>query len=151
MAADNDKDQPKQPSAAATSDARAGQERRAGLDRRAGEMEARMVGPGQYVFREGEAGDLAFVVKSGQIEIVKQIEGKDVSLGVMKEGAMFGEMALIDNKPRMASARAAGGNAALYVISRKQFESKLNEANPFIRKLLIILAENVRSASSKIK
>lgn len=151
MAADNDKDQPKQPSAPATSDTRAGQERRAGLDRRAGEMEARMVGPGQYVFREGESGDLAFVVKSGQIEIVKQIEGKDVNLGVMKEGAMFGEMALIDNKPRMASARAAGGNAALYVISRKQFEAKLNEANPFIRKLLIILAENVRSASSKIK
>ncbi len=151
MAADNDKDQPKQPSAPATSDARSSQERRAGLDRRAGEMEARMVGPGQYVFREGESGDLAFVVKSGQVEIVKQVEGKEIDLGVMKEGAMFGEMALIDNKPRMASARAAGGNAALYVISRKQFEAKLNEANPFIRKLLTILAENVRSASSKIK
>jgi CRP-like cAMP-binding protein len=151
MAADHDKTQPKQPPAPAEADTRTGQERRTGLDRRAGEMEARMVGPGQFVFREGETGDLAFVVKSGQVEIVKQAEGKEISLGIMKEGAMFGEMALIDNMPRMASARAVGGNAALYVISRKQFEAKLNEANPFIRKLLLILAENVRSASAKIR
>ncbi len=64
---------------------------------------------------------------------------------------MFGEMALIDDQPRMASARAVGGPAELYVFSRKQFDSKLNGTNLFISKLLSILAGNVRSSSEKVK
>ncbi len=64
---------------------------------------------------------------------------------------MFGEMALIDDQPRMASARAVGGPVELYVISRKQFDSKLKGVNLFIIKLLQILAVNVRSSSEKVK
>jgi CRP-like cAMP-binding protein len=143
------KEQPKP--APAASAPRAGDDRRAGLDRRAGEIKTRVLLDGQYVFREGETGDLAFVVKSGKIEILKTADGKEMSLGVVSEGGMFGEMALIDNKPRMAGARAKGGPAEIMVISRQHFETQLKATNPFIRKLLLILAANVRNASTKIK
>jgi CRP-like cAMP-binding protein len=143
------KQQPAPVPAAGTS--QSAEDRRSGGDRRAGEIKTRALLAGQYVFREGETGDLAFVVKSGAIEIVKSGEGKEMSLGVVKEGGMFGEMALIDNKPRMAGARAKDGPAEVLVISRQHFETQLKAANPFIRKLLLILAANVRNASAKLK
>ena len=111
---------------------------------------------GGFVFREHETAQEAFIVKSGTVEIFKtfQEEGqqpRDVVLGELGEGSMFGEMALIDDQPRMASARAVDGPAVVYVISRRQFNTKLDDANLFIVKLLSILAENVRSSSEKVK
>ena len=111
---------------------------------------------GNFVFREYETAQEAFIIKSGKVEIFKPFteeghEPREVTLGTLEAGAMFGEMALIDDQLRMASAHAVGGQVELYVISRKQFDSKLNGANLFISKLLQILAENVRSSSEKVK
>ena len=64
-------------------------------------------------------------------------------------GAMFGEMALIDDETRMASARAKDGPVSVHVITRDQFDSKLDGVNPFVTRLLRILAGNVRSSSKK--
>lgn len=140
------------------------QERRRKKDRRKAQRrlashlpgEVKHYDEGRFVFRERELGDQAFIVKSGKVEIFKSFNegGQDprtVILGELGEGAMFGEMALIDNEPRMASARAVGGELAVYVITRRKFESKLGETNLFIGKLLQILAANVRSSSEKVK
>jgi CRP-like cAMP-binding protein len=72
-------------------------------------------------------------------------------LGKLGEGSMFGEMALIDDQPRMASARAIDGPLVVFVITRELFNAKLDDANLFIGKLLSILAENVRSSSEMVK
>jgi len=111
---------------------------------------------GGFVFREHETGHEAFIIKSGTVEIFKSFaeEGhqpREVILGTLGPGAMFGEMALIDDELRMASARVAGGPAEVFVISREQFNAKLDGVNLFISKLLQILAENVRSSSEKVK
>jgi len=111
---------------------------------------------GGFVFREYEMAQEAFIIKSGTVEIFKSFaeeghEPREVTLGTLQAGAMFGEMALIGDEPRMASARAVGGLVELYVITRGQFNSKLNGVNLFISKLLQILAENVRSSSEKVK
>ena len=108
------------------------------------------------MFREYETAQEAFIIKSGKVEIFKSFteeghEPREVTLGTLEAGAMFGEMALIDDETRMASARAVGGLVELYVITRKQFDSKLNGVNLFISKLLTILAKNVRSSSEKVK
>ncbi|NQW01482.1 MAG: cyclic nucleotide-binding domain-containing protein [Rhodospirillales bacterium] len=102
-----------------------------------------------YVFREHETGQEAYIVKSGQIEIFKTITEDSVtrehSLSILQAGTMFGEMALIDNKPRMASARAYRGPASVFVVSQKQFASMLDPVNPFVKKLLEILVNLVRA------
>ncbi len=104
----------------------------------------------QYIFREHESGQEAFIVKSGNVEIFKTSSDSgsvlETSLGILPPGTMFGEMALIDNKPRMASARAYKGEVSLMVVTQQQFNTMLQPVNPFVKKLLEILANHVRSA-----
>ena len=50
------------------------------------------------ILKEGSDGEKAYVVQSGAVEIIKDIDGKTVVLGIVKQGGIFGEMALIDDK-----------------------------------------------------
>jgi len=119
-------------------------------DRRGANIEIREIHDKQHIFRESEVGDLAFVVNSGTVEIVKFINDKEVVLGTVGKGGMFGEMALIDDKPRMASARAVGETTVM-VISREMFNKKLSRMDPFARGLINILSDHVRRMSSDRK
>ncbi len=127
------------------------EERRSNSDRRG--IQTKTFNDKQYIFREHESGQEAFIVKEGQVEIFRVVTENDVpkeiSLGILEAGTMFGEMALIDNKPRMASARAHNGAVTVMVVSQKQFNTMLEPVNPFVRKLLEILATHVRTASNK--
>ena len=91
-------------------------------------------------------GDRAYVIQQGLVEIVKSTDDGDIVLGTVGKGAIFGEMALIDDGPRMATARAAKA-CTLIVITRPAFEVKMARTDPFIRGLLKIVVENVRSVS----
>ncbi|MBF0455401.1 MAG: HlyD family type I secretion periplasmic adaptor subunit [Magnetococcales bacterium] len=62
--------------------------------------------PGDFIFKEGEVGQLAYVVVSGVVEVCKLSGGNYVKLQELKEGTMFGEMAIIEKTARSASARA---------------------------------------------
>ena len=102
---------------------------------------------GDFVFKEGEEGNQAYVVQEGTIDIVrKNSEGEDIVLGTVEKGGIFGEMALIDSKPRMAMARCSKGSTII-IVSRAMFEEKLSKSDPFIRGLLNILVNNIRELS----
>ena len=103
---------------------------------------------GEYIFKEGSCGSRAFVVESGEVEIVKSVSGQEKVIGKVSPGAIFGEMALIDDRPRMASARASKGSSVI-VISRPMFQAKLDNTDPFIKGLLTILSDHVRSLSQQ--
>ena len=66
----------------------------------------RSLAAGDVLFREGEVGDFAYQVSSGEIEICKFNGEEYITLAKLKKGALFGEMALIDRQPRSAMARA---------------------------------------------
>ena len=62
---------------------------------------------GDLIFREGDQGSEAFRILEGRIEILIQVSGQgDVPIGHLLPGDIFGEMALLDDKPRSATARA---------------------------------------------
>lgn len=61
---------------------------------------------GEIIFREGDASNNTYIIKSGQIEISKGIGNQKIVLAVLKEGDVFGEMGLIEEKPRSATATA---------------------------------------------
>jgi CRP/FNR family transcriptional regulator, cyclic AMP receptor protein len=105
---------------------------------------------GAYIFREGETGDLAFVVLNGKVEISHVVDEKDVPIGVVNKGGMFGEMALIDNGQRMGSARAVEGAVETLVISREVFHKKLESADPFHRALIDILTSHIRGLADQL-
>ena len=98
---------------------------------------------GEHIFREGEAGVNAFILQSGSVEVYRSVDGVDKVLATIGEGAIFGEMAVIDASPRMASARM-GEAGTIIVVTKKMFEAKMLAADPFIRGLLRILVENLR-------
>ncbi len=101
---------------------------------------------GDRIFKEGDEGNQAYVVQSGEVEIVKEIDGVVTVLGTVGQGGIFGEMALIDSKPRMALARCYKGSTII-IVSRGMFEQKLAKSDPFIRGLLNILVNQIRKNS----
>ena len=94
---------------------------------------------GQAVFRQGDAGELMFAVIEGTVDII--IKGHTVEK--IGAGGVFGEMALIESRPRVATA-LVGADAKLVPIDRKRFEF-LVQQNPFFAlQLMTIMAERLR-------
>ena len=109
-------------------------------------MSRQTFAPKEVIFREGAAGDVAYVVQEGEVEIARTTSKshKRRVLGVITKGGMFGEMALIDGQPRMADATAITETTCV-VIKRGIFERKLESADPFIKGLIRIFVRNIRS------
>ena len=98
----------------------------------------------QHVFREGEVGDSAFIVVDGTVAIYRLTEEGEQVLATLAKGAMFGEMALIEARPRMAMARAAA-TTTVVVIPKALFSSKVAKCDPFVRCLVGSYAKLIRS------
>jgi CRP-like cAMP-binding protein len=104
--------------------------------------------PGQKIFPEGAFGDVAYVVVTGEVEIARTVKGQRKVLGTIGSGGVFGEMALIDGKPRMAEA-VAMKQTVCSVIKRGVFDHKIKTADPFVKGLLRVLVQNVRSMADR--
>ncbi len=109
-------------------------------------LERRVLQDGDVIFREGEPGSSAYILQEGAVAISKVIDGVEEELAVIGKGGIFGEMALIDDQKRMATARVRG-NATIVTVSKQMYMEKLKKTDPFVRALLRILVETVRSSS----
>jgi CRP/FNR family transcriptional regulator, cyclic AMP receptor protein len=103
-------------------------------------LERKLFYAGQKIFSEGDRGDRAYLIQAGNVSIVKN----EMPLATLGPGELFGEMALIDDKPRMASAIATN-DVSVVIISRDTFNEKLAKTDPFIRGLLNIFVRNIRN------
>ena len=101
------------------------------------------------VFREGDPGDCAYLIEKGEILITKKTPDGEMELGRLGPGSIFGEMAMIDQQPRMAKATAMIDTTVTFV-NHQMFEKKLQAADPFLHALLLILVRNVRSVSAQL-
>ena len=88
--------------------------------------------PGEQVFEEGDAGDSLFMILSGEVEVLKRFDGKEVVVGTLGPGEYFGEMALLGPHPRSATIRARTAMDVL-VLPRADF-SALTGSLPEFRK-----------------
>jgi signal transduction histidine kinase len=79
---------------------------------------------GENLFREGDEADSAYVITTGEIEVLKESAGREVRLAVLGPGALIGEMALLALAPRNATCRALT-DAALVSIPRETFNHLL--------------------------
>ncbi|HEY4574664.1 MAG TPA: cyclic nucleotide-binding domain-containing protein [Thermoanaerobaculia bacterium] len=106
----------------------------------------RKYGPSQVIFHEGEMGNEMYVVLEGRVMISKYIPGAgEEALAFLERGGYFGEMALIDNEPRSADAKAHEGGAVVLVISREVLEGILDINKISSIRLLTILCNLVAS------
>ena len=107
--------------------------------------QSRKYRPGMIVFREGESGDYACLVKSGNIELLKLATPELPPFATLGTGQMFGELALLDGSPRMATARAsAAGEVELVIVDRARFVSKISNLTPTHRELFEFFAGFIR-------
>ena len=79
---------------------------------------------GEVLFQEGEPGDAFYAVFSGAVEIVKRTASGTEKMAIRRTGEAFGEMALLDDAPRSATARAIE-ETRLVTISRESFQALL--------------------------
>lgn len=106
-------------------------------------------GKEEAVFHEGEIGDALFIVMEGQIRISTMVPGVgEEALAVLKPGAYFGEMALIDDFPRSASAIAHEAPVKLLAIYKRDFKKLMAEDKEMAYKLMSVF---IRTLSSRLR
>lgn len=109
----------------------------------------RSLASGDILFREGEVGDFAYQITSGEIEICK-FNGEDyVTLSTLGKGSLFGEMALIDRQPRSAMARATK-ETIVKEIDQNALLNYLKNSPQTAFNMLQQLASYARNANEKL-
>lgn len=105
---------------------------------------------GTVLFQEGEPGKDMFVLQSGKISISKKVRDVEKVLAVLGPGEFFGEMAIISNKPRNATATVTE-DAKLLVIDPKTFEAMIRGNAEIAVRMIKKLAERLSEADAQIE
>lgn len=111
----------------------------------------RTVSAGDFVFQEGEPGDEAYIIASGEVEILRKNAMGERTLAILGRGDILGEMALIDDQARMASAKARK-DTELAVIPQETFKTKLDqvaETDHVVRRLIDTFVTRLRGVPSE--
>lgn len=110
---------------------------------------------GSMIFREGERGEKLYIVLDGRVRISKFIPGVgEEALAVLDRGDFFGEMALIDDKPRSADGKAHEGDATVLSIDRATLNEILSmdphASLQFLNLLCRMISRRLREINEKI-
>ena len=99
---------------------------------------------GTMITAESQIGTSMFLIQDGQVKISKVVDGNEVILSILKRGDMFGEMSLLEHKPRSASA-IAQEKTRLLVINSKNFDQMVMTQPQLISRLTTTLADRLWS------
>ncbi len=102
------------------------------------------------LFDEGQTGDAAYLITKGEVEIRVGVRGESPRVLARRgKGAIIGEMALFDNRPRMAAAIAMTPVETIK-ISRDEFRNRLDEMDPVMRSILLVLVKRLRQMNDEL-
>lgn len=105
---------------------------------------------GTVLFQEGARGEEMYIIQSGKVKISKRIRGVEKTLAMLEKGEFFGEMAILNDKPRSATAETVAESEML-VIDRKTFESLLRSNVEIAVRFIKRLAERLREADEQME
>jgi len=111
-------------------------------------VQRRFYQEGDQIFFEGDQGHTVYVVQSGEVEVFTFVDGVEKVLGKFTKDDIFGEMGLIIDEPRMASARCTQA-ASIIIISKGAFEKRLEGIDPFVRGLIKLMTYHIRKNMNK--
>lgn len=111
--------------------------------------------PEALIFSEGDQGDKLYIVVEGQVRISRRLLGMgEEALSIVGRGEVFGEMALIDDQPRSADARAHTDGCTVFTVDRQRLEEVLDmdpdAARQFIGLLCQILCRRLRAMNNRL-
>lgn len=99
---------------------------------------------GEIIFKEGDAGDCAYLIEEGTIEISVLVDGQQLNVNKIGKKELFGEVALIDHQPRTATAKALE-KSVLIIIQRALVNELLEKTDPIVRHLLLVVLDRYRN------
>ena len=107
------------------------------------------------IFAEGESGDCLYIVVDGAVRISRMVPGMgEECLTILERGEVFGELALVDEQPRSADARAHGSATTVFSISRSLLEEVLSmdpdAAVQFLNLLCRLLCRRLRAMNERL-
>ncbi|MDY7038365.1 MAG: cyclic nucleotide-binding domain-containing protein [Thermodesulfobacteriota bacterium] len=102
--------------------------------------------PGEMVIKEGAKGTSAFVILSGTVEVIKKSGNKEIKMAILGAGQIFGEMGLIEDRPRSATVRSRS-ELKVRVINRERFNDLLRTRPSVLIPIMKGLFERLRQVS----
>lgn len=112
--------------------------------------EAKKVAKDHYLFRDGDAPDAMYIIKSGNFAVTKAKGNSEIVLAELGPGAMVGEMALFDKKPRSANIRATKDSEVI-ALPYDSLSKQMDQLPVWVLAIMKTLNENLREANKKIK
>ena len=109
----------------------------------------REVPAGEVIIRENDIGETAYIIQSGRVEVTKVHEGKATHIAYLSAGQAFGEMGMIDEKPRSATVTAIEPTA-IQELHRDDFFQSLQSDPKGALSFLRVIFERLREADATI-
>ena len=104
---------------------------------------------GQVLFREGDPADSVFRLLSGAVDILRELDGDSILLGTVGAGQFMGEMGVVENRPRNATARAASDVEA-EILTPTEFFEQIAGSPRAAGELIQRLSRRLREADDRI-
>jgi CRP/FNR family cyclic AMP-dependent transcriptional regulator len=121
-----------------------------GAEEKLFEKFGKLLPAGEIIFRENEPGQDMYIIQKGSVKITKKVRNIEKTLVVLGRGEFFGEMSILNDKPRSASALTAE-ECELLVIDRRTFEAMI-KGNPEIAlRIIKKLAARLQEADHQIE
>jgi CRP/FNR family cyclic AMP-dependent transcriptional regulator len=120
------------------------------VDELARRLVIRRFGPGQVIFHHGDPGGLLYIISRGKVKISHSTpDGQEALLAILGAGDFFGELALLDNSPRSATAESIEATETL-TLHREDFRRYLRSNPDFAMHVLQTMAKHIRRLNSQL-
>jgi CRP/FNR family cyclic AMP-dependent transcriptional regulator len=104
---------------------------------------------GAHLFHENDHSRELYILQSGRVRVYRKIGGRDIELAILTKGAVLGEMALIDGKPRSASA-AACEETSVIMIDAETFAKRISGVPSWFLSMVRTTSEKIRKANARL-
>jgi len=105
---------------------------------------------GEYIFREGDLGTEMYIIHEGKVEILNKVSGKEVAIAILEKGDFFGEMSILEDMPRAASARALTPSKVLQ-INGSTFDQMLRDNPEVAVRMMRKLSRRLRETDELLR
>jgi CRP/FNR family cyclic AMP-dependent transcriptional regulator len=106
---------------------------------------------GHAVIKEGERGDVIYLIEKGQVKVKRQsLDGREKILDILSDGAFFGELSVLDEMPRSATVETMG-DVSILTLHKNDFLRLFEELPPIAVKIIRVLSRRLRAADSQIE
>lgn len=104
----------------------------------------------EVIFREGEAGEFAFLVSHGEVAVVKLVDGRQTILARLGKDQIVGELAIFTHEPRTATVVATQPGTVIRIMGRAEVEQELRKLSPWVGRMITGLSQRFNEMNARL-